>query len=534
MLTLENANQSLVRVWSVDKPGEPPKELKHPDRVLVASFGPDGKSILTTADSVIRIWRSPFQGRPIELKGHAGGVSTARFSQDGRWIVSTSSDDGTAKLWDAITGRVVANFVVGSILDAWLSTDARRLITSSRDGSVRIWDTIDLGSQTFLSDLPESKETTRLRSGLDGAAIARNGQHLLAIGADDFARIWDTATGHLKTKLGDGDHKAKRVFLSTNGKHAITTGADRTARVWDVETGRMLASLAGVDDTEWIVAGFSDDAHPWTWHKGELIRVWSLKEGKPSVIFSIPASVDTSCVTVSPKVSWIVTCEQVVEQREGAGEKKEQTAIVRVRQLISGKEPKEVQQLRGHTGQINDVFFSQDGRFAVSTSYDKTAKLWDAGSWRTIATLSGHTAPVKLAFFSPDTKYVVTAADDNTARIWETTKGTLISELRGHTNLIKTLAFSADGRWLATGSGDHTVRVWDIKTGKAVGELYGHRGPVIAVAFSQVPKEIISASADGTIIRYQCAHCIPAAELQAIAQQRLKANGKLAKSAPQR
>ena len=141
---------------------------------------------------------------------------------------------------------------------------------------------------------------------------------------------------------------------------------------------------------------------------------------------------------------------------------------------------------------------------------------------------------MKLAFFSPDSKYVVTAAEDNTARVWETTKATLISELRGHTNLISTLAFSTDGRWLATGSEDHTVRVWDTKTGRAVGELYGHRGPVIAVTFSQVPKEIISASADGTIIRYQCAHCIPAAELLGIAQQRLKANGKLAESPIQR
>ena len=301
-------------------------------------------------DDVIRIWRSPFNRPAIELKGHAGGVSHARFSQDGHWIVSTSAVDGTAKVWDVITGRVVANFLVGSISDAWLSADSRRLMTWSRDGTMRIWDTLDFGSVTPLSDLPESKETNRLTSGLDIAAIAPDGKYLLAIGPDDFARIWDTATGHLKAKLGDGDHKAKRVFLSANGKRAITTGADRTARVWDVETRRMLASLAGVDDTEWIVAGFSDDAHPWTWHKGELIRVWSLKEGKPSVIFSIPASVDTSCVTVSPKVSWIVTCEQVEEQKEGTGEKKEKTAVVRVRQLISGKEAKEVQQLRGHTG----------------------------------------------------------------------------------------------------------------------------------------------------------------------------------------
>ena len=528
-----------VRIWSIDKAGAL-KERDFKAAIRMPEFTRDGKSMLTISPpppgrpkeqtgDVIQIWRSPFNESSVELKGHAGGVSNARFSQDGRWIVSNSDGDGTAKVWDAITGRVVANFLVGLISDAQLSADSRRLLTTSRDGTRRIWDTIEFGSVTPLSDLPESKETNRLISGLDTADIAQDGKYLLAIGADGFARIWDIGTGHLKAKLGDGDHKAKRVKFSTNGKHAITTGHDQTARVWDVETGLMLTSLPRVDGTDLIVAAFSDDAHPWTWHKGKdetIIRVWSQKESGP--IHSIQALGHPSCITVSPKVSWVVTCEQVVEQKEGAGE-----AIVRVRQLISGKEPKEVQQLRGHTGQINDVFFSQDGRLAVSTSYDKTAKLWDVSSWRTIATLSGHKDSVKLAFFSPDSKYVVTtaAAEDNTARVWETTKGTLISELRGHTNLIKTLAFSGNGLWLASGSEDHTVRVWDIKTGGAVAELYG---PAIAVAFSQDSKVIVSASADGTIRRYQCAHCIPTAELLGIAQQRLKANGKLAESPIQR
>jgi WD40 repeat protein len=522
-----------VRIWSIDEAGAL-KEFRHlPGVKSIHEISEDGKSMLTIERDVIRVWRSPFN-QLIELRGHAGGISNARFSQDGRWIVSASAADGTAKLWDVINQRLVANFLVPSISDARLSTDSRRLITSSRDGTRKIWDTIEFGAAKPLSDLPESEATNRLKSEDDDiAAISPDGKTLLAIGPDEFARIWDTATGHLKAKLGDGDHKAKRVLLSANGKRAITIGRDKTARVWDVETGLMLASLPGDGKAELVAGSFSDDAHPWTWHKGEAIRVWSLKEGKPSVISFIQAS-DVSCVTVSPKVSWIVTCEQVEEQKEGTGEKKEKTAVVRVRQLISGKEAKEIGQLRGHTVRINDVFFSQDGKLALSASYDKTAKLWEVGSWRTIATLSGHIAAVKLAFFSPDTKYVVTAAEDNTARIWETTKGTLISELRGHNRFIHTLAFSAAGRWVATGSEDHTVRVWDIKTGKAVGELYGHRGPVIAVAFSQVPKEIISASADGTIIRYQCAHCIPAAELLAIAQQRLKANGKLVESAPQR
>ena len=36
---------------------------------------------------------------------------------------------------------------------------------------------------------------------------------------------------------------------------------------------------------------------------------------------------------------------------------------------------------------IKDVFFREDGKFAVSASYDKTAKIWEVDQWRDIATL---------------------------------------------------------------------------------------------------------------------------------------------------
>ena len=67
--------------------------------------------------------RSHIDKDAIELQGHVGDVETARFSQDGRWIVSTGIN-GTAKLWDAITGQVVSSFSGGSIRGAWLSADS--------------------------------------------------------------------------------------------------------------------------------------------------------------------------------------------------------------------------------------------------------------------------------------------------------------------------------------------------------------------------------------------------------------------------
>jgi WD40 repeat protein len=67
-------------------------------------------------------------------------VHTARFSPDGRWIV-TASDDATARIWYAETGREYFTLAGhrGPVLEAAFSPDSISVITGSGDGTARIW-----------------------------------------------------------------------------------------------------------------------------------------------------------------------------------------------------------------------------------------------------------------------------------------------------------------------------------------------------------------------------------------------------------
>ncbi len=154
--------------------------------------------------------------------------------------------------------------------------------------------------------------------------------------------------------------------------------------------------------------------------------------------------------------------------------------------------------LSGHQDVLLRVAWSPDGTRIVTTSNDRTAKIWDAATGNELGTYSNW-SDIISAEWSPDGKHIVTANRySNEAMIWDASMSSVSLILSGHTDTVLDAAWSPDGKRIVTASMDDTAKVWDTTTGDELLTLSGHFDDLSSATWSPDGKRILTGSYDGT------------------------------------
>merc|ERR1719240_801190 len=166
--------------------------------------------------------------------------------------------------------------------------------------------------------------------------------------------------------------------------------------------------------------------------------------------------------------------------------------------------------LTGHNHFISDLSISNDNTFVISSSWDKTMRLWDLRSGKCVRNFIGHTKEVHTCTFSADNRQIFSAGSEKSLKLWNTLaecKVTsnqapnqthdhkdwvskvrfsqsqknqyyastgwdgrlkiwngifrIIASIKAHDSYINALDISKNGMWIATGGKDQTIKLWD-------------------------------------------------------------------------
>ncbi|KAF8995595.1 WD40 repeat-like protein [Hymenopellis radicata] len=465
----------------------------------------------------LKIWDSTTGELLQELVGHTKWITSVSFSDDGTYIISASADM-SIRIWDASTGKQLRKLLghTKGVLAIAFSHDTQYIVSGSEDLSVRIW----------ARDPKVGNQLKQLDGHIDGVrsvAFSHDDMQVVSGSYDMSVRIWDVKTGQQVRELLSHTKEVWSVAFSPCGPQIVSGSADNSIRIWDASTGKELKQFSTTStvisvvfspDGQNIVSAVGCSIQIWDVMKGELLNEFTSSSHVCSVMFSHDGTRVVSASNTSIRVWDTMTSEQS-------------------------------KKLKGHTGPVQCLAFSSDGKQVISASLDKTIQVWDAVTGRqlkefnytledSILALSSDGAlacsvaakygsPLKVwdtaagkllteqyiggevtcLSFSPDSTHVIAGLHTGSLIISDSRMGEQLRDLRdlrGHTESITSVAFFPNSFELVSGSRDGSIRTWDTRNGENIQVLAGHTRSVTSVAVSGGGEQIVSGSKDKSVV----------------------------------
>jgi len=479
-----------------------------PGTGLVAVLSPAGDRVAwASADGTLTL-HEVATGKQRSLGHTSTKVNAVAFSPDGTTIASAGGD-GMLTEWSlagAIVSRRYATTDLGMLS---YSPDGARLVALGGDRVVRVWQR----GTSFVTSLPAAQARQHVPAwGAGGATLVMTGSDgevrifrmptTLGLGtfalAPPLLQVGLIAGGDVAIAAGDG-----RVLLMDP-----STGKTRVAGKPGQQEQRIAASPAssvvlssGQDGivTRYDLATRTDSTM--VLDRGQVDSLWYAPDGRSFAV--VLADHNIVVVAQGGEAHLLLNRTALASLRFSPDSKQLALSLMAssVRLYDTVKQSSWLLHTSDDEGEADSgaLAFSPDGAILAGGGSDGVLRLWSTSqdSTRQLRELRGHKGHINDLAFSPDGASLVTASSDYSARIWDVAAGT--ARALRHPTVVQCLALSPDGKWLATGDTDGGLRLWQVSSGRLEAVWRQHEGSIERVLFTPDAGHLVSSGVDGNV-----------------------------------
>nr|GMD13349.1 pre-mRNA-processing factor 17 isoform X2 [Ipomoea batatas] len=279
----------------------------------------------------------------------------------------------------------------------------------------------------------------------------KHGHLILSAGMDTKVKIWDVFNSGKCMRTYMGHSKAVRdIWFSNDGTKFLTASYDKNIKYWDTETGK-------------VISTFSTGKVPY------VVRL-NPDEDKQNVLLA----------GMSDKkiVQWDMNSGQITQEYDQ------------------------------HLGAVNTITFVDDNRRFVTSSDDKSLRVWEFGIPVVIKYISEpHMHSMPSISPHPNGNWLAAQSLDNQILIYSTKERFQLNKKKrfaGHivAGYACQVNFSPDGRFVLSGDGEGRCWFWDWKSCKVFRTLKCHDGVCIGAEWHPLEQSKVATCGWDGLIKY--------------------------------
>lgn len=304
----------MLKVWSVET-GAITAEIAATAPVTQVAFSPDGAWIVSVqSDQTIAVFTAQ-TGQLLARIPLTEGAKSVQFSPDGQSLLVAGKQSVRLLTWtvDAVKGLQFATQLAlplpANLHQASFSPSGRSIATATVDGSVRLWDRT---TGRLLHTLTAPRSATAPTSLVSVASLpvqptqmrfTPSEQTLIVLDTSHHLQFWDLATGQLRQQVSidrspppDASTPDQALLnLNSSGQLLVTTDSQPigtpgsyAATLWDVQTGQSVGRLLGHGGIIEAAQFSPDGTYVVTASADGTLRLWATEPGGELPTLQLP------------------------------------------------------------------------------------------------------------------------------------------------------------------------------------------------------------------------------------------------------